>query len=82
MSSSDGGTGRIVLWMALFVMVGAPFVFLIWEFVNHALAGRFALREAGLAVVGVVGLAAVLSFVARRVSGWEGGASSPAAEGE
>jgi len=64
MASTERGTAYIISWIA-------PFVFLIWEFVNHVLTGRFVAREAGLAAIGAVGLAAVLSFVARRVSRWE-----------
>lgn len=73
MSSAERGTTAVVLWMALFVVVGAPFVFLIWEFVNHILTGTFVAREALLALVGIVGLGAVLAFVARRIAGWERG---------
>lgn len=71
MSSPGRGTTAIVLWMALFVVLGAPFVFLIWEFVNHILTGTFVAREAFLALVGIIGLGAVLAFVARRVMRWE-----------
>ena len=73
MSEPTPGTGEILLWMALFVVVGAPFVYLVWQFVNHLLAGRFALGELALAVVGLVGARVVLRAVARRASRWEGG---------
>lgn len=73
MSSAERGTTAVVLWMALFVVLGAPFVFLIWEFVNHILTGTFVGREALLALVGIVGLGAVLAFVARRIARWERG---------
>lgn len=71
MSSSDVGTLKVLLWMVAFVVVGAPFVYLIWEFVNHALTGRFVASEAGLALVGVVGVVAVLRFVGARASRWD-----------
>jgi hypothetical protein len=57
--------------MALFVIVGTPFVYLIWEFVNHALSGRFVPLELGLALVGAVGAVFILRLVAHRASRWE-----------
>lgn len=63
----------VVLWMALFVLLGAPFVYLIWNFINHALSGRFEATTAGLAAVGALGLWGVLRFVASRALAWEGG---------
>lgn len=71
MPSPERGTTAVVLWMALFVVLGAPFVFLIWEFVNHILTGTFVASEALFALVGIIGLGAVLAFVARRVRRWE-----------
>lgn len=73
MTGTAPGTGRLLAWMALAVIAGAPFIYLIWEFINHLLAGRFVAREAGLALVGLAGAWGVLRLVARRVSGWEGG---------
>jgi hypothetical protein len=57
--------------MVVFVIVGAPFVYFIWEFVNHALTGRFVASEAGLALVGLVGVFAVLRFVGARAALWD-----------
>ena len=59
------------MWMMIFVVIGAPFVYLIWDFVNEVLSGRFELSTAGLAVVGVVGAVTVLRFVARRAALWD-----------
>ena len=61
--------------MGLFVVLGAPFVYLIWDFVNHALSGRFEALTTGLAVVGLIGLTGVLRFVATRALVWEGRAA-------
>lgn len=72
MSDQQVGTVGIVLWMALFVVVGAPFIYLVWEFVNHALSGQFDLLELGLAVVGGAGAFVLLRLVATRASRWEG----------
>jgi len=62
----------VILWMALFVFVGAPFVYLIWNFINHALAGSIEASTAGLAAVGALGLWGVLRFVAARALAWQG----------
>lgn len=72
MTEDRSGGRNVLLWMMLFVVLGAPFVFLIWEFVNELLAGRIAAGRAGLALVGAIGLGVVLSLVARRVRRWEG----------
>ena len=71
MSDRQVGTAGIILWMMLFVVVGAPFVYLIWEFVNHALSGQFEAVEFGLALVGVIGAVVVLRLVAQRAARWE-----------
>lgn len=71
MNDKAPGTGIILLWMAMFMILGVPFVYLIWDFINHALAGHVIAAEAGLAAVGVTGLAAVLWLVGRRVRRWE-----------
>ena len=76
---SDGSAG-IVLWMAIFVVIGAPFVYLIWDFINELLSGRFDFTTAGLALVGVAGAVAVLKFVARRAALWD--SSSTPSEGD
>lgn len=71
MSGSEKGVGPIIGWMSLFVVLGAPFVYLIWEFINEALSGRFELSAAGLAVLGVAGVLGVLRLVAKRAARWE-----------
>lgn len=72
MSEARNDTTKVLLWMALFVVLGAPFVFLIWEFLNELFAGRIVGRRAGLALLGAVGLGVVLALVARRARRWEG----------
>ena len=75
MSDSSESTTPVALWMTLFVVLGAPFVYLIWDFINDALSGRFEPVTTGLAVVGAIGLLGVLRFVAARVLVWESGAA-------
>lgn len=55
----------------LFVVVGAPLVYLIWHFINDLLLGVFDPAGAGLAAAGAVGLAGVLTLVSRQISRWE-----------
>ncbi|MCG8469433.1 MAG: hypothetical protein MJB57_14710 [Gemmatimonadetes bacterium] len=71
MTAPTDGSPRIVLWMAVFVVIGAPFVYLVWDFVNELLSGRFELSTAGLALVGLGGGLLVLRLVARRAAVWE-----------
>lgn len=71
MSDSAPGTGGILLWMAVFVIAGIPFVYLIWEFINHALSGHLVATEAGLAAVGVAGVIVIISLVGRRARRWD-----------
>ena len=55
----------------LFVVAGAPLVYLIWHFINDLLLGRFDPVGAGLAVLGAAGLFGVLVLVKRQISRWE-----------
>ena len=73
MSDKEASMTPVLLWMALFVIVGAPFVYLIWEFINEILSGQFDPATAGLALVGIVGAVFVLKLVARRAAAWEDG---------
>lgn len=58
-------------WMALFVVLGSPLVFLVWRFVNELLAGEFRAGSATLAAGGLVGLIGLLAVVARKIRRWE-----------
>ncbi len=71
MTGASPGPLPIVLWMIGFVAAGAPFVYLIWEFINHALSGHFVASEGGLAILGVIGVVAVLRAVATRAARWD-----------
>jgi len=73
MTTSEPAVASIVLWMALFVVVGAPCVYLVWEFINQVLTGHFELTRLGLAVVGTIGAVAVLKLVASKATRWDGG---------
>lgn len=65
-------SGKLVASMLGLVVVGAPMVYLIWEFVNQLLAARATLG--GLLVVLPVVLVFViyLVFVSRAVRRWTG----------
>lgn len=66
------GTVGLLGRLALFVVLGAPLVFLVWRFVNEALSGHFRGRSAALAAAGLLGLAWLLRLVARQIRRWEG----------
>lgn len=70
MTAADGNVWGTVAWMIVFMLVGAPFVYLVWEFINEVLTGRFDALTFGLAVLGAVGLTAVLRLVGRRAASW------------
>ena len=73
MSTGEPAGAQVVFWMLVFVLAGAPFVYLIWDFINEILQGRFVPATAGLAVVGTLGLLVVLRLVAARARVWDGG---------
>ena len=57
--------------MGIFVIIGIPMVFFIWRFVNEALAGRFILGDAVLALVFSVIFTGLLKILAGRVHRWD-----------
>lgn len=57
--------------MSLFVLLGAPLVFLVWRFLNEALAGEFRVESAGLAAGGLLGLIGLLAILVRQIRDWE-----------
>lgn len=67
------GTGGLLGRLGLYVLLGAPLVFLVWRFLNEALSGEFHGQSAALAAAGLVGLAWLLKLVARQISRWEEG---------
>ena len=70
----DGiGTGGLLGRMALYVVLGAPLVFLVWRFLNEALAGEVHGDSAALAAAGLLGLVWLLRLVARQINRWEEG---------
>ena len=71
--STSVGTGRLTLWIGVFVLLGAPLLFFVWRFVNEILSGRFTGSHALVAAAGLGGLLALLWLVARSVRRWEGG---------
>lgn len=65
MASSTEPSGRRIFWMmALFVVLGIPFVAVIWESLNHILALEFSARVWMLVPAALV-LAGVLYLLAR-----------------
>lgn len=73
MTEADGGPGpgELLLWMAVFVVVGAPLFYLVWRLLNELLTGRVDGGTAAAGAAGLAGLAVVLALVARRVRAWE-----------
>lgn len=63
--------GPVLGWLAFFVVVGAFPFYLVWSFVNHALAGHIEAGRAGLALLGLLVLLGLLALVARRIGRWE-----------
>ncbi len=65
------GIGGLMAGMAVFVIVGIPMVFFIWQFINEILSGRFVPVDAGLAAVFLVLFVGFLRILASRVRRWD-----------
>lgn len=64
MDEKPPSTARLMLWMALFVVAGIPFVAILWETLNHLLALK-ADSGALLAIPAFLLLAGVLYLLSR-----------------
>jgi hypothetical protein len=61
--------GRSLLWtIVLFTCVGVPVVAVLWEVVNHALAGDLTLRRAALGLPALLLLALLTRLLASRIA--------------
>ena len=70
MSQSTDGSGRLLLSMALFVLVGMPLVYVAWESLNDLLAGEVSVRELGEGFVALLLLIGLLLLLRRSVARW------------
>lgn len=64
-------TGKLIGGMLIFVILGAPLVWFLWEVLNGLLAGRFDGLSLLLAVPAGVLFAGLLVLVSRTVQRWE-----------
>ncbi len=75
-SSSQTGEhppfGKLLVMMGLFVIAGAPFVAYLWETMNELLAMEVSGRRLVISIPMLLGLAVVLSVLARTVRRWTG----------
>lgn len=67
----EPSVGGLLLGMGLFVLLGAPLVYFVWEFLNGLFAGRPDATAGLYAALAAVGLAFLLVFLGRRVRRWQ-----------
>jgi ABC-type Fe3+-siderophore transport system permease subunit len=70
MSQSTDGSGRLLLSMTLFVLVGMPLVYVAWESLNDLLAGEVTARELGEGLVALLLLIGLLVLLRRSIARW------------
>lgn len=70
-------TGRLLAFMALFVIIGVPMVFYIWRFINDLLMGQVVASNTLIALVLLVVFVLYMRIVARQVRKWETEPESP-----
>ena len=64
-------TGRLIAMMGLFVAVGFPMVWYLWEVLNQVLSGIFDGRRLLIALPVALAFAALLVLVSRSVQHWD-----------
>jgi hypothetical protein len=67
------GLGRLMLFMAIFVVVGTPLVYLLWTVVNDLLTGHFVNSRLLMAVPVLIVFIIVLGVLARLIRRWDAG---------
>lgn len=67
------GFGRLMLFMAIFVIVGTPLVYLLWTVVNDLLTGHFVPSRLLLAAPVLIVFIILLNVLARTVRRWDAG---------
>jgi len=69
------GTGTLLLLMGVFVVVGAPLVYLLWSVVNDILTGHIVRLHLALAAPALIVFVVVLNLLARSIRRWDGRAA-------
>ena len=67
------GLGRLMLFMAIFVVVGTPLVYLLWTVVNDLLTGHIVTSRLLMAVPVLIVFIIVLGVLARLIRRWDAG---------
>jgi hypothetical protein len=67
------GLGRLMLFMAIFVVVGTPLVYLLWTVVNDLLTGHIVNSRLLMAVPVLIVFIIVLGVLARLIRRWDAG---------
>ena len=70
-SGRPPGAARYVAPIALYVLAGIPAVALLWDALNHLIAGIVEGRRTLLGLVGLVALVLLLVALRRTLAGWE-----------
>lgn len=65
------GAARYVAPIGLYVLAGIPAVALLWDALNHLIAGQVEGRRTLLGLVGLVALVLLLTALRRTLAGWE-----------
>lgn len=65
MARSKEGTGRLLLTMAVFLMIGAPFAAVAWEQLSHMLSGNLTGRGL-LLMAGSLAIFAGIAWILQR----------------
>lgn len=70
---SPGG-GAAFAAIAVFVVIGVPLVYVVWEAVNQILTGDLGAVRPGVVLTSVIGLIVVLLILTRVLRRWSDGA--------
>lgn len=62
--------GGILLFFAVFAVIGGPLVFVIWETINHVLTGDFGAVRLGLFLPALVAFGVLLYVLGRVLRRW------------
>ncbi len=62
--------GVVFAAIGVFVLIGVPLVYVVWEAVNHVLTGNIGAVRPGLVLAALIGLAVVLYMLTRALRRW------------